>query len=167
MISRLLSLTLLAFSFGNSNAQQIFFYFNDASVQVYNLDELSRIDFDADNINLHLTDQSVISYNTDLLNYYRYFAEGTTSIQEATARPDFQVYPNPTENKLNLKLEFFKPSKLNIWVKTIQGVLMMEKTIQMKNQDDLELDISGFASGQYICIIDAGDFLVSKSFIKK
>jgi hypothetical protein len=167
MISRLLSLTLLAFSFGNSNAQQIFFYFNDASVQVYNLNELRRIDFDADNINLHLTDQTLVSYNTDLLNYYRYFSEGVTSIEENIARPDFKVYPNPAENKLNLKLELLKPTKLSVRVQNIQGVLMLEKTIQVKNQDDLELDLTGFASGQYICIIDAGDFLVSKSFIKK
>ena len=167
MFTRLLTLILLAFIHNNGNAQQIYFYFNDASVQVYNLDELSRIDFDANNINLHLTDQSLISYNTDLLNYYRYFAEGTTSIQENSSHPEFKVYPNPADNKLNLKLEFFKPSKLNIRVQTIQGVLMMEKSIQMTNQDDLQLDISGFASGQYICIIDAGDFLVSKSFIKK
>jgi len=167
MISRLLSLILLAFTFGNANAQQIFFYFNDASVQVYSLSEISRIDFDSDNINLHLTDETIVSYNTDLLNYYRYFAESVTSIESNSARPDFKVYPNPVENKLNLKLELLKPSEVNVRVQNLQGLLMLEKTIHAKNQDDLQLDLSGFASGQYICIIDAGDFLVSKSFIKK
>lgn len=167
MTLRLFALILLAFICKNSTAQQIYFYFNDASVQVYNLNEVSRIDFDSDNINLHLTDESLVSFNTSVLNYYRYFAEGVTSIETNAVRPDFKVYPNPAENKLNLKLELLRTSEVIVRVQNLQGVLMLEKTIQAKNQDDLQFDLSGFASGQYICIIDAGDFIVSKSFIKK
>jgi len=167
MALRLLSMILLAITCHQANAQQMYFYFNDASVQVYNLDELSKIDFDADNIRLHLNDQTVISFDTDLLNYYRYFAEGVTSVNNLPVRPDFKVYPNPAGNNLNVKFDLLKPSMVQVSVRNLQGVLMMEKTIQVKNQDDFELDLSGFASGQYICIIDAGDFLVSKSFIKK
>lgn len=167
MILRLFTLILLLFITGNANAQQIFFYFNDESVQVYNLDEVSRIDFDAENINLHLTDESLVSFNTDLLNYYRYFAESVTSIESKPARPDFRVFPNPTENNLHLKVELLKSSNLNVRVQSIQGVLMLEKTIQAKNQDDINLDLTGLAAGQYICVIDTGEYLFSKSFIKK
>lgn len=167
MILRILPLLLLAFSFQKTDAQQIFFYFNDESMQVYNLDEVSRIDFDAENINLHLTDQSLVSYNTDLLNYYRYFAESVTSIESSPARPGFRIFPNPTENNLHLKVDLLKTSNLNVRVQNIQGVLMLEKTVQAKNQDDINLDLTGLAAGQYICIIDAGEYLVSKSFIKK
>ncbi len=164
---RLFTFLLLAFTFSNVNAQQIFFYFNDESVQVYNLDEVSRIDFDAENINLHLTDESLVSFNTDLLNYYRYFAESVTSIESSPARPDFRIFPNPTENNLHLKVDLLKSSNLNVRVQSIQGVLMLEKTIQAKNQDDINLDLTGLAAGQYICVIDTGEYLVSKSFIKK
>ena len=131
------------------------------------MDEVSRIDFDAENINLHLTDQSLVSYNTDLLNYYRYFAESVTSIESSPARPDFRIFPNPIENNLHLKVDLLKSSNLNVRVQSLQGVLMLEKTIQAKNQDDINLDLTGLAAGQYICVIDTGEYLVSKSFIKK
>ena len=167
MILRLFTLILLLFITGNANAQQIFFYFNDESVQVYNLDEVSRIDFDAENINLHLTDESLVSFNTDLLNYYRYFAESVTSIESSPARPDFRIFPNPTDNNLHLKMDLLKKSNLNVRVQSIQGVLMLEKTIQAKNQDDISLNLSGFASGQYICVINTGEYLITKSFVKR
>jgi hypothetical protein len=167
MILRLFTLILLLFNTGNANAQQIFFYFNDESVQVYNLDEVSRIDFDAENINLHLTDESLVSFNTDLLNYYRYFAESVTSIESSPARPDFRIFPNPTDNNLHLKMDLLKKSNLNVRVQSIQGVLMLEKTIQAKNQDDISLNLSGFASGQYICVINTGEYLITKSFVKR
>jgi hypothetical protein len=167
MILRLFTLILLLFITGNTNAQQIFFYFNDESVQVYNLDEVSRIDFDAENINLHLTDESLVSFNTDLLNYYRYFAESVTSIESSPARPDFRIFPNPTDNNLHLKMDLLKKSNLNVRVQSIQGVLMLEKTIQAKNQDDISLNLSGFASGQYICVINTGEYLITKSFVKR
>ena len=164
---RLFALILLAFAFGNSNAQQIFFYFNDASVQVYNLNELSKIDFDADNMNLHMTDESVVSFNTDLLNYYRYFAEDITAVKDLPSRPDFKVYPNPAENILHLKLDLLKPALVQVSVRNLQGVEVLNKSVLAKNQDDLNLDLSGFSSGQYICVINTGEYVITKSFIKR
>ncbi len=167
MMIRLFSLILLAITCQKANAQQMYFYFNDASVQVYNLDELSKIDFDADNIRLHLTDQTVVSYNTDLLNYYRYFAEGTTSLEYGANRPDFKLYPNPTENILNLELAFIKASRVKLSVQTMQGVQVVTKEFQVSPQGDLQIDLSTLASGQYVCTIDAEGYLISKTFLKR
>jgi len=167
MILRLIALVILTISFQKADAQQMFFYFIDESVQVYNLDEVNKIDFDTESINLYLTDETTVSYNQELLDYYRYFAEDITSIESNQARPDFRIYPNPTENQLHLKLDLLKPSTLNVRVQNLQGVQVLEKTVQAKNQDDLQLDLTGFASGQYICIIDSGEYLITKSFIKK
>lgn len=167
MKARLFYFILLAFASHSIDAQQIYFYFNDASVQVYNLNELSKIDFEGDNMNLHMTDASVVSFNTDLLNYYRYFAEGVTSVADLPSRPDFKVYPNPAENNLNLKLELLKPANVELSVRNLQGLELVNKSIQANNTDELNLDLSALASGQYICIINTGEYVITKSFVKR
>lgn len=167
MKTRLFTLFLFAFLCKAADAQQIYFYFNDASVQVYSLEELDKIDFDAENINLHLSDETVVSFDTDLLNYYRYFAEGVTSVESQAARPDFKMFPNPAENNLNLKFDLLKPAQVQVSIRNLQGVEVLEKSVQAKNQDDISLDLSGFASGQYICVINTGEYLITKSFVKR
>jgi len=164
---RLLSFLFVLFAFMKADAQQIYFYFNDASVQVYSLEELDKIDFDAENINLHLSDETVVSFDTDLLNYYRYFAEGVTSVNDLVVRPDFKVYPNPAENSLNVRFDLPKPTMVQVSVRNLQGLEVLNKNTQAKNQDELNLDLSGLASGQYICVINTGEYLITKSFVKR
>jgi hypothetical protein len=167
MKTSLFSLLMLAFAFNSVDAQQIYFYFNDASVQVYSLEELDKIDFDAENINLHLNDETVVSFDTDLLNYYRYFAEGVTSVNDLVVRPDFKVFPNPAENNLNVRFDLPKPTMVQVSVRNLQGLEVLNKNTQAKNQDELNLDLSGLASGQYICVINTGEYLITKSFIRR
>jgi hypothetical protein len=167
MGTRLFTFFFFLFAFQKADAQQIYFYFNDASVQVYNISELSRIDFEGDLMNLRLNDASVVSFNTDLLNYYRYFAEGVTSASDLPSRPDFKVYPNPVDNNLNVRLELLKPAQIELSVRNLQGMEVLNKRTQAQNEDELNFDLGHLASGQYICVINTGEYVITKTFIKR
>jgi len=167
MILRWLTFFVLFITFNNANSQQLYFYLNDASVQIYSIDEVRRIDFDAENIRILLLDETSVTYEYEVLNYYRYFAEGTSSIKNESARADFSLFPNPTENQLNLKFNLLKPSNSHIQLQTLQGIKVLEKEFKAERDSELQLDVSSLASGQYLCIIEAGGVLISKSFVKR
>src|SRR5690606_2511935 len=82
-------------------SQQIYFYFTDASVQVYDIDEVSRMDFGANQLNLRLADESSEAFDLSTLLYYQYFTEDITAVEEL-ARPQLRFFPNPAEKELNL-----------------------------------------------------------------
>lgn len=60
----------------SGKSQQIYFYFTDASVRVWQLRQgASRMDFDANLLNLRLADESSVTFDMSTVLYYRYFAE--------------------------------------------------------------------------------------------
>lgn len=167
MILRWFALIALFVTFNTAHSQQLYFYLNDASVQIYSIDEVRRIDFDAENIHLLLLDETTVTYEYEVLNYYRYFPEGVTSINNESARADFSLFPNPTENQLNVKFSLLNSANLRIQLQTLQGVKVLEKEFKAEKDSELQLDVSSLSAGQYLCTIEAGGVLISKSFMKR
>jgi hypothetical protein len=60
-----------------------------------------------------------------------------------------------------------KPANLHIQLQTLQGIKVLEKEFKAEKDSELQLDVSSLASGQYLCIIEAGGVLISKSFVKR
>jgi len=52
------------------NAQSIHFNYTDGTNASYNLEDVRKITFDADVMNLHLWDGSVYSWNVSTIGYY-------------------------------------------------------------------------------------------------
>ena len=102
MILRSISLLILVFAATQAKSQYLYFNLNDASVQMYTISEVRRMDFDSSSINLHLIDESVVSFDLDALNNYRYTPGGITAIDQLTNHPQLNFFPNPADQQLNL-----------------------------------------------------------------
>jgi len=167
-LSTLFFLFIAFTSFFKANAQQLYFYLNNGSMQQYAIEEVRRMDFDSTNINLHLTDQSVVSFELDALDYYSYTADDVTAISGVSDRPLLSFFPNPTDNLLNVKYSFPKlVDKIQVSIHNLSGVKLLEKEMKAEKQGDVVLDVNTLSAGQYFCTFTAGEFVITKAFMKR
>lgn len=158
---------LMLFCILPGKSQQIYFYFTDASVQVYNIDEVSRMDFDANLLNLRLADESSVTFDMSTVLYYRYFAEDITAVEELT-RPQLRFFPNPADQELNLKYALPNASSpVHIRLHNLKGEEVLNQTLEQSAKGEAKLDLSGLPAGQYFCTLSSGKLRVSKAFMKR
>lgn len=94
-------------------------------------------------------------------------ASATTSSRELPQTLKTEVYPNPTNNTINLSFDNTKTSAVNIVIFNIQGKLMYSNTYDSGIRDFNEtLNISTFPSGTYFVKIANEHELAVKKVIK-
>ncbi len=83
-------------------------------------------------------------------------------------KADFAIYPNPTLNKMNVKIDLEKSSSLYMIINSPDGKLVWSKTIldTVKNFDEA-IDLSFLATGTYILTISSPEGNLSKTFVKE
>lgn len=167
MTKHLLFPVFMLFSVMSASAQQLYFYMNDASVQIYTIEEVTRMDFEANQLRLHLNDQSVVNLALEDLNYYRYLPDGVTQITEAD-RPELRFFPNPADQELNLR--FSLPETGNaaeIRLHNLKGEVVMVRELSASTNGESKLDLSKLPAGQYFCTLRSGKTVISKAFVKR
>ena len=167
MSKQLLFASSLLFSSLSASSQQLYFYMNDASVHIYTLEEVTRMDFEANQLQLHLNDQSVVNLALEDLNYYRYLPDGVTQITEAD-RPELRFFPNPADQELNLR--FSLPETGNaaeIRLHNLKGEVVMVRELSASANGETKLDLSKLPAGQYFCTLRSGKTVISKAFMKR
>ena len=76
------------------------------------------------------------------------------------------LFPNPTISKLRIQLKSLQNRAKNITVMDIKGIT--KDVIYIQDQvDEVEIDVSSYASGSYIVLINSNDLVFSKIFIKR
>lgn len=87
---------------------------------------------------------------------------GTALILNGTDQ--LQLYPNPTTDILNIKMPNNSIGPYNYTILTMEGKKVGQGTI---NQELSTIEISGYATGKYILIIQNSDSIIKGSFILK
>jgi len=168
MFLRSISLLLLVFATAEAKSQYLYFYMNDASMQMYAISEVRRMDFDSSSINLHLTDESVISFELDALNNYRYTPSDISAIDPLAKHPQLSFFPNPADQQLNLWFSLPNASStVQVRIHNLKGEQYHLEEVKSSAQGELSLDLSKLAAGQYFCTVTSGDVVISKAFIKR
>ena len=168
MTLRFLSILFFATVAIKANSQQLFFYFNDASVQMYSIAEVRRMNVDSANLTLHLIDESIVTFELTTLNYYRYFAEDVTNVAELNNRPSLTFYPNPAEQELNLQYSLpYATQNLSVTIHNLKGEKVLVKQLTSSKDGKVTLALNNLATGQYFCTLSAGDMVISKAFMKR
>lgn len=75
--------------------------------------------------------------------------DNTTNTHEIDGLVNVGLSPNPTTGKVNLKAQLENPEDLQVLVYNFMGALIYAQETEGANID-LELDLSGFATGNYI-----------------
>jgi hypothetical protein len=162
---------LLGLTSISSKAQSVYFNYSDGTTAAYNLVDVRKITFVADEMNLQLFDGSVYSWNVSSIGYYQY-DENTLGIEELLNRANswqVGVFPNPANNLLNIHYNLPVEDKIIIALFDLQGKILLETNAgaRAKGEHLESLDISSLEAGQYICRISGQKNTISKNIIKQ
>lgn len=101
-----------------------------------------------------------------LIDDVNIYEDASTSVNAKPAKPHLFVYPNPTNDKINIQI--------NLPDETITGVSLIDisgKEIYRKNKLNItelseEINLGGFSSGVYSLLIKTSNKVYSKRIIK-
>ena len=168
MIYRSIFSLLMVMAAIQAKSQYLYFYLNDASMQMYAITEVRRMDFDSSSINLHLIDESVVSFELDALNNYRYTPDNITAIDQLANHPQLSFFPNPADQQLNLRYFLPNPSTtIQVRIHNLKGEQFLQQDMKSSAKGELNLDLSKLTVGQYFCTLSCGEVVISKTFMKK
>jgi hypothetical protein len=167
--SKTIALLLMLFTIG-LRAQSIHFNYTDGTNAFYNLEDVRKITFDADVMNLHLLDGSMYAWNVSTIGHYQY-DESSLNVQEwlniANAW-DVMIFPNPTSANLNVCFNLPKEDEITIALFDKQGKLILQKSLgkQVPGEYQEILDLSNIPQGTYVCRISGKQNTITKKIIK-
>ncbi len=154
-----------------SYAQSVYFNYTDGTNAAFNLQDVRKITFEADVMNLHLLDGSTYSWNVSTIGYYEYDETIGNVEQWIDHANTWQavVFPNPVNNSLQVRYHLPKADVLQIALYDMQGRLIIENNIgnQKEGQHQAMLDLSHIDAGNYVCRITGQKASISKQVIKQ
>jgi hypothetical protein len=161
---------LLIGSFQSSTGQSIFFNYNDGVSTTYALQDVRKIDFSGDMMNLHLFDGTVYSWNISSVNFYEYQPEAPLLIEDWLGKANdsqVKVFPNPANGEQTVALVLAKEEQMLLQVLDAAGKLVMERQLGnlSKGEHSFPLGFNG-AAGQYTLVLRNDHFSVSKKLIR-
>lgn len=154
-----------------SYSQQIHFDYTNGTKSSYHVEEIRKITFAGDVMNLHLLDGSEYSWNVNTIDQFKY-NETTTNTQQLVNLVntwELSLYPNPTSNALNLSFNLPQKDEIVVSVFDLNGKLMHEINFGQKQvgKHDVSVDLRGLSTGTYVLKIQGNKNLITKKIIKK
>ena len=154
-----------------SFAQSIHFNYTNGTNASYNLQDVQKITFDADVMNLHLLDGSVYAWNLSSIGFYEY-DESAVNIEDWLNQAnawDVAVYPNPTSTQLNVQFNLPKEEKILVALFDAQGKLVLEKSLGNSTAGEHKemLDLTHLPNGTYVCRISSQQHSITKKVFKQ
>jgi len=154
-----------------SFAQSIHFNYTDGTDASYNLVDVRKITFNADEMNLHLWDGSLYAWNVSTIGYYTYDPSSLdveNLLKEANAW-EVNVYPNPISSTLTIRFHLPQAEEVSIALHDMQGKLLVEKNLGLRKPGEQQefLDLTGLAHGTYVCKISGQQQTITKQIIKR
>ncbi len=152
-------------------AQSIYFNYIDGTNSAYILEDVRKITFESDLMNLHLLDGSIYSWNVSTIGYYEY-NETPQNIEVLINKAntfDVVIFPNPTNGDLKIKYNLPTDNEIRIELYDLKGKLIFNKNIgkQMQGQQETILNLSQVPSGTYFCNIIGEKYSISKRIVKQ
>jgi hypothetical protein len=154
-----------------SFSQKIHFNYKDSTKSSYGLEDVRKITFDGDLMNLHLLDGSLYAWNVSTIGNYEY-EEAPLNTQELLNKANawnLSVFPNPTSTNLNVSFNLPKADEMSIALYDLQGKVVLEKKLGTKAMGKYQelLNISALPNGVYVCRISGVHNSITKQIIKK
>jgi hypothetical protein len=161
---------LLIGSFQSSTGQSIYFNYTDGVSTTYALQDVRKIDFSGDMMNLHLFDGTVYSWNISAVNFYEYQPEAPIIVEEWLGKANdsqVKVFPNPGNGEQTIALAIAKEQRMLLQLLDANGQLVMERQLGIlsKGEHSFPLAFNG-AAGQYTLVLRNDHFSVSKKIIR-
>ena len=153
-----------------SFAQSIHFNYTDNTNASYNLEDVRKITFSSDIMNLHFWDGSVYSWNVNTIGYYQY-DESSVNVQEWINNAnswELMVFPNPLSSKLNVQYNLPKEDEITTVLFDTNGKLFLQKNLgkQASGEHQETIELTSIPPGTYLCQISGNQNSITKTVVK-
>tara|TARA_B100000927_G_C16305912_1_gene405405 strand:- start:90 stop:608 length:519 start_codon:yes stop_codon:yes gene_type:complete len=172
-MKRLMVLFGFIFWFSSLISQSIHFNYTDGSSSEYELEDVRKITFEGDVMQLHLNDGSQYNWNVSTIGHYQYEESSpSTNIEQILELVNFlevTLYPNPVKNDLNISFNLPFSDNVSLEIYDYSGRLLIKKNLGRldKGNQLYQLNINELKSGIYVLNIIGDKSSISKNIIKK
>jgi len=153
---------------GNAQSELIQFFYTNGTQQEFLLSDVRKIDYSPTQLRLYQTDGTIIAWNFDLLDHYRY-TDLVTKIDNVTALQNairFDVFPNPVSGLVTIHYELLNKQEAELSVISIDERVIEKRRTSSSQKGSWQIDLSQYPSGQYIALLSCRNFNMSRTVIK-
>jgi hypothetical protein len=166
--SMLLILVLGLFS--EIKAQTVDFNLDNGSTINYQAEDIRKITFDNDLMNVLLWDGSLVSINVSTINsFLNNSSLSTQELLNELNSMNLQLYPNPTNDQININYSTLINDEISILIYDSNSKLVMTRKLTYKSSGKYTeaIDLSTLNAGTYFCQITEKNKKIVRQFIKK
>jgi hypothetical protein len=165
----LVGLILIGFLQEQLHAQQdqLRIFLNDNTEYQVSLTELRKIDFTGSQFRLYETNGNSTAWNYNEIGFYTFRDTiVSTSGDSPVESPEFEIYPNPAANNLQIYYHLKEPQEVNISLFSSNGKLLDSRNLNSSFEGTEMFDLSEYPAGQYFVFARSKDSDFRKLFIK-
>jgi hypothetical protein len=161
---------LIIWSLPEIKSQSIFFNYTDGNTSAYALQDVRKIDFSGEMLNLHLNDGTEYSWNISTVGYYEYEPDTPLKIEDWLGKANdrqVKIFPNPANGDQTVALVLPKEEQLQLQILDAAGKIVMDRDLGLlsKGEHSFPLGLKG-AAGQYTLVLRNTQYSVSKKLIR-
>ncbi len=151
-------------------AQSVFFSYVDGTNAAYSLNDVRRMTFSNNTLNLELKDGTSYQWNINDVSSFRYSeATGIGEVINGLNGLDVKLFPNPNNGSFQLAYKLPKQTNVEVSLYTTDGKLIktLYKGKQNAGEQQINASLTELPNGIYTCRIEAEGFSVNKKMIIK
>jgi hypothetical protein len=149
-------------------SQNVLFTFNDDSQIDYGVDQIDKINFNSNFMQIHLNDATVISWDLSIIKNYTHTTSGLgISVNSPLIiDPKLSLFPNPSDGAITVSYTVLIPSEVKVSIYNLAGKLCFEKSNWHDAAENkvMDLQLSDFESGTYSFVVEGQSQRISKQF---
>jgi hypothetical protein len=151
-------------------SQAIIFNYIDGTQASYNIQDVQKITFDLDVMNLHLYDGSIYGWNISTIGDFEYNDVTSNVDYTPVLKPlEISLFPNPTKNELTVKINLQQKDQVTINVFDLYGKTLNNLQFNELNsgESSINIDLTTLHAGVYYCQVQTESYTISKKIIKQ
>jgi hypothetical protein len=148
-----------------SNAQSIYFNFTNGTNGQYPLIDVQHIDFSSTDMQMHLINGTLVSWNTTAIISYKYLPYITALSEVPNIAIGMEVSPNPSNGDVQIKYALPVHQKLEMAIYDLQGQLIDQRKIGEQDSGSYTQQWHATTKGLYVIKLSTEQQVISKKVV--
>lgn len=149
----------------SASAQSIYFNFTNGTNGQYPLTDVQHIDFSSTDMQMHLTNGTLVSWNTTAIISYKYLPFVTALSEVPNIAIGMDVSPNPSNGDVQIKYTLPVHQKLELAIYDLKGQLIEQREIGEQDLGSYTQQWHATKKGVYIIKLSTEQEIISKKII--
>lgn len=162
IIGLLLIITCISF---DVKSQSIYFNFANGTNGQYPLTDVQHIDFSSTDMQMHLTNGTLVSWNTTAIISYKYLPYVTAISEVPNIAIGMEVSPNPSNGDVQIKYTLPVHQKLELAIYDLQGQLTEQREIGDQDSGSYTQHWHALTKGLYLIKLSTEQQVIIKKVV--